>query len=44
MTVILLIVVAALLVGWSPGLTLIAVAVAGLMLNLWAPGWRGFPH
>ena len=40
MTVILLIVVVAFLVGLSPGLTLAAVAVAGLILERWAPGWR----
>ncbi len=40
MTVILLIVVVALLVGMSPGLTLVAAAAAGLALERWAPGWR----
>lgn len=40
MTVILLVVVVALLVGVSPGLTLVAAAVAGLALERWVPGWR----
>ena len=43
MTVILLIVVVALLAGWSPGLTLVAVAAAGLLLNRWAPRWSPDP-
>jgi hypothetical protein len=40
MTVIALLVVAALLVGLSPGLTLVAAAAAGLLLERFAPGWR----
>ena len=41
MTVIALIVVAALLVGLSPGLTLVGAAVAVLLFERFAPGWRG---
>ena len=40
MTVIALIVVVALLLGTSPGLTLVAAAVTGLLLERFAPGWR----
>ena len=40
MTVLALIVVAALLVGLSPGMTLVAAAVAALLLERFAPGWR----
>ena len=43
MTVFLLIVVVALLIGWSPGLTLVGAAVAGLLLERWAPAWRTEP-
>jgi len=41
MTVIALLVVAALLIGLSPGLTLVAAAVAGLLLERLVPEWRG---
>lgn len=42
MTVILLLAVVALLAGWSPGLTLVAVALAGLLLDRWGAGWSSF--